>query len=372
MKLAIPTKKFHDALSRLSTLPGASRNGASLQTQAIRFEAGMDGLTLTRITSEAKISITLDEVVIEDEDGPCMVDYDSLTALISRLPKDNAILSNDAKTLHCQSGPAKAKLAVFPEEAQVQPPKESSDAESIRMDIKELYDLLKFAANGACKDSGRPNLCGVCLRPIGGTLAFIGSNGRMAHISSSDHKMKVDVTLSNEAVDCILAALRGEVGGCELSIGSNVVAVKGSNVELIVPLLSERFPNITPMLKNAENESSIQSKITANKEQLMNALKTCATVGKGTAKLVTLTYSEASLNIQGSNERDSEMDISMDCQASNAGSIILASLQVAGAVEFFTPDEDGNVELIIYPTMVFIRQPDKIAFSALSVNTSEA
>lgn len=103
-------------------------------------------------------------------------------------------------------------------------------------------------------------------------------------------------------------------------------------------------------------------------QTIAEALKTCSAVGRGESKFVTWDITKKAMRISASNDRDSEMNVSLDCAASAAGKIGVPSLQLATALEMMEANEKGEIQLVHYstPSSLLIRQASKIAFVALA------
>lgn len=360
MKLTIPPKLLKSAIDRLSSIPGAV--ATITHTQAVKFEAGMGGLTLSRFTSTAKISITVEEIEIEDDEGAFYVDFNAISKLASR--SGNKIkLSSDDKNLSYDIGATKGKILLFPE-LEESAPGNDSDTEEITIMADTFCDFMKFAKLASGSDAaGRPALCGVCVRVMEDKLCLIGSNGRVAHVQFLEEKMDVDCTIPTAGVACLINALSGQDGICTLSVGERMVSVSCGNVEASVMLMEDKFPNISPLIEKPA--SSILSKIKIDKLAIIDGLRMSSDIATGDAKLVDCDFSKKSISIKA---RDALMDTEtlVDCEATGKGKISAPSIQIINALENMDADENGAVEIIVYDVNLFIRQGDKIAFAALS------
>lgn len=368
MKFTIPTKDLNSAIGKLSSIPGA--HGGSPYTQAVRFEAGMNGLTLTRYTSEARISVTVDSAEIEDDEGTPSVDHGSLSALVSKLPGEKTKLSSDDQKLRFVSGPAKAGLSIFTEDAG-EIPTGDLETESVEMPIEELARLFSIASPAAGVDNNRLDLQGVCIRMMNEKLSFIGADGRRCHVAYADYDLPSNCTVSTAGVSAIMRATAGESGACKLAIGENTLSVIGNTAEVSVALVSEgeKYPDITRLINS--DESSIISKIVVSKVELIEALKACSVIGELESKMVQFDVKAKKLTISADNRRDSEISVGIDCESTKPVVIGVPSIQLTTALELMIADEEGNVELTHYFGSLFVRQADRIAFVALQrINTN--
>jgi DNA polymerase III sliding clamp (beta) subunit (PCNA family) len=369
MKVKIATKTFRDALTRIAHIPGA-HTGAP-HTQAVTMTADMAGLTLTRFTSESRIQIIVDEVTVEEEGDSIVLRHDSLSSMISRFGANDTLFHTDEKFMHFVSGSAKAKLALFSDDIDAEPPEPELETESIKLPLEDLREIMSVVKSVVGKDPNRPALTGVCVRMMAGKLCFIGSDGRRAHIVMTDYAIDVNCIISGDGVDAMLKALHDECGGCTFAVGESTVQIFGSNVEISLALINEKYPNIEPFLTEAEKESSIQSKVTVNRDEFAASLKTCSSVGHGEARFVTLDVRKTGLNIIANNKKDSDISVSMKCTATKAVAIGVPSLQLASAIEILPTDESGQITVIIGIGAVFLKGEDRFAFVALAKPETE-
>lgn len=364
MKLTIATKALRDAVDRLARIPGS--HGAAPHTQAIQMTGDMAGLTLMRFTSEAKISITLDDVEIAEEFTDFRVGHSSFSNLLDRLPGKNTVLTRDKTHLLITDGAVKSKLAIFTEDEAAEPPEQEMETDTINLPIEDLKSLFSWPVEAASKDSNRPQLGGVCLRMIEDKLCFIGTDGRRLHMIREDWKLPVDVVIPAVGIDTILRVCAPESGACQFSVGENMVSVVSANVEVCVTLIAEKMPNIAPYL--SPDESSIKSKITINRDEFVPALEACAPVGYGDSKLVKVALTKKKLTLSGASG-DSETSVGLECFASDPLNFGVASIQLANALKHVDVDDKGDVEFMVCGGFLLIKQPRKLAFIGLADET---
>lgn len=365
MKLTIPTKEFREALARLSNIPGAF--GAAPYTTAVRLSAGMDGLTLTRFTNEAKITLMIENVSVEDDIGSVAVGHGSLATLVSRMTAKDITISSDDKKLHLDSGYAKAALSIFGDEVEVAPPEPELETESVKMPIEELARLLSSVAPAMGKDATGNNTTfhGICLRysETRKTLAFIATDRFRCHVAFSKYAIPADCVIPAPAVEAILKVIAGEKGACTFAVGERTVVILSDNLEMSVTLLEAKFPPSIERLIDPD-ASSIKSKVRIDKQKLTDALKACAPLADGTAKAITFTADKGLVTLKATSGSESEIAFDLPCEVTAPFVIGLASMQMANALDF-ADAEEGNIELHRYESAFYISQFDRLAFVAL-------
>lgn len=363
MKFTIPTTDLKDAIARLSVIPGEA--GSIIYTQAVRFSAESGKLKLMRFTSEAKISITAESAVFSDSSGEFCADHTSLSKIVNSFKTKDLSVSIDGKHIHFSSGSSKARLALFSEEVESEPPENEMETESIKLPIDDLAGYFNAVQSAMSADAASPHLCGVCIRRLNDRLAFMATDNRRCHVALADHGLDVDCIVSAAGVKSILSAVSKEVGACTLSIGENTLSVVGGSVEITVSLLAEKFPNIMPVLNRPD--SDVAAIIKVSKESLMDILDACSPFGETEAKMALWEVTKKGiLSMKADNQKDSEISREIECSASANAVLKVASRQLITALDIMGSDVDGKVEILYCTNAIFIRQPDRIAFIALS------
>lgn len=361
MKLSIPSKELRDAVAKLSHIPGSF--GAAISTQAVRFEAGLAGLVLTRFTSEACISLTIDSATVEDEEGELGVDHNSLTTLLSRMPGETIELSLDGKHLLMESGPVKAKLHVFGEEMIAEAPDRELETEFDTVLLEDLNQWLHIVAPAMCKDDTKPQFGGVCFRPVHGKFALTTTNGKQMHLAYGSITLPVDCTLPSGGVEAVRKVIEGESGPAKIAIGDRTFNLISEKIDLSVALMEDKFPNIEAFLKGMT--SSIKSKMTISRDELTKALKACAVVGEGDAKFVWIDIKKDKVQFVGDNLRDSKLSITVACEATAPARIMAPALQVVQGLDVVNADDKGNVEFLLHDGNVGVIQDDRLTLQSI-------
>jgi hypothetical protein len=177
--------------------------------------------------------------------------------------------------------------------------------------------------------------------------------------------MKVDATIPNEGVAAILKAIGPTKGAATLAIGETFATVSSATLEISVGLLTDPYPNgAKTLIKNSE--SSIKSKIRVNRDELADALEACATVNE-VDKIVNFTVKDdwETLEISGSNSRDTGGGISMDCKGTSALAVGVPGAEMAAVFRKLKTKEQ-EIEIMVTDRAMFVKQPERIAFLAMA------
>lgn len=365
MKLQIPTKDLREALHKLANIPGA--HGSSLFTQVVRFEAGFSGLELSRFTSEARITITLDGASIEDEEsglGTPMVGHERINELVGRMRDKEVTLSTEESIMHFKGDRFASKLPLIGEEGEATPSPADDEFETVEMPVEELISLLKFAGTAMSKDEAvDPHFCGVCLRSMDGKLAFIATDKKRCHVGLTEYEVEADCIIASQAVQVILRALASEAGQCSLMIGANCVAVRCGNADMQFALLAQKFPDISAFLKQ---EAGTKSRVKVNKSEFVELLNNIAPLSYGASKLVNLTATKSEITLLAKDKTGMEFKEWLACENTEPFKAGVAAAQTAAAVEQMSADENGMFEFSKTDFSLFLRQPDRVAIIALA------
>lgn len=364
MKLRAPTKDLRDALARLSSIPGA--NGASIHSQVVTITADLAGITLMRFSSEAQISIILeDEIEIEDQEGSAHVSHSAFSALVATCGTKIIEIESDEKIMRISSGRSNSKLKVFGEDLLTEPPEPELETESINILLEDLVRYLSFVIPAVGKDSANgPCFCGVCVRMVGGKLYFMATDRKRCHVAMGDYTLPVDCVIPTEGVEAILKAIGTQSGGATLAIGGNTLRVVSATLEVAVTLLVDKYPDGVQKFLD-QPASSIQSKIVVNRDEFVEALKTCVAINEDDIRTVTVEIKPKSMVLNGGNHRDSEITVAMDCKATATITIGVPGRQLAQGLEKLKIADDGMVELLQYAGAIFTKTEDQITFFAL-------
>lgn len=369
MKIKVPVKDLRDALGRLAHIPGAS--GASVHTQAVTLEAGLAGLTLSRFTSESKISITLDdEIEVANDEGTPRVSHGALLSLVSTFGTKLVEITSDEKLIYFKSGKDNSKLKVFDEDIMSEPPEAELETEYVPMLLEDLVAMLSFCLPAVSKDSaGSYVFCGVCIRMVENRLYFMATDKRRCHVAIGDYELHADCIIPAEGVEAIIKAIGPQTGGCKFCIGETSATIISDNLEMSVTLLAEHFPDSVQKFLN-QPETSIESKVVVPKDEFTEGLQKCAKINEDESRIVNMMVEKKVLTLTGSNQRDSELATPIDCQATKAGAFGVPAKQLAQGLEKMKAAEDGTIELLFFLGAVFVKQHDRMAFFALAKPTA--
>lgn len=358
MKLNASTSDLKAVIARLANMPGAV-TGSPI-TQAVRFEADADGLKLTRFSSEARISVTLEAASIEDDEGTFVVDHTALTKMVNHLPAKEVTLSNDEKKLSFVSGNAKSNLSIM-QDMEADMPEAELETEHIRLPVEMLSMALEFVGMAMHSDESQGGFCGLCIRMIGEQLAFIATDRRWLHLQFFDYVLPVDVVIAAKTVEAILKAIGKQAGACTLSVGEQTVSLLSHDADMNFALLNASYPNVERM--TVQDESSIRSKIEVCRADFVEALKTASGIADDLGRFVQITVTTTDMTLTATNEKDSEIALNLPCTASAPDKFILASVSVISSLALF--DEHEQIDLILYPNSLFVRESNRIAVFAL-------
>lgn len=361
MKLNASTSDLKAVIARLANMPGAV-TGSPI-TQAVRFEADADGLKLTRFSSEARITVTLEAASIADEEGTFVVDHTALTKMVNHQPAKEVTLSNDDKKLYFVSGKAKANLSIL-QDMEAEMPEAEMETEHIRLPIEMLTMALEFVGMAMHTDESQGGFCGLCIRMIGEQLAFIATDRRWFHVQFFDYQMPVDVVIAAKTIEAILKAIGKQAGACTFAIGEQTVSLISHDVDMNFALLNASYPSVEKQLD--QPESSIRSKIEVCRADFVEALKTASGIADDLGRFVTVTVTETDMTLTATNERDSEIALNLPCTASAPEKFILASVAVISSLALF--DEHEQIDLILYQNALFVRESNRIAAFALKAS----
>lgn len=362
MKLNTESKAFKDTLARLSSLPGAT-TGVPV-TQAVILEADMEGLKMTRFSAEAKISITLESVSIEDADGSFSTNHGALMRIANLQPSKELILASDEKFLRFKSGRYESKIAIVPS-FEVEFPDQELETESVKMPVELLVRALQFVSPAVSTNETQKGLCGVCVRATGDKLAIIGGDGKSLHAMFIDYELAVDSVLAKPSVDAILKTVGEQAGACSFAIGENMASLVGHDYEINVALLNENFPNVEKIL--TQDESSIRAKVRVDRNEMANAFKTAGGITDDQFVQVEVTKKEMKIIANGSEE--SEMIPSLDCKATKPVDFRVSSLRVQQGIATFA--EKDEIEIIVYQNTIMMKESDRTVVIALQFKPTE-
>lgn len=356
MKLSASTKDFMNAVDRISSLPGAAPGIPA--TQAIRFEADTEGLQFTRFSSEAKVSVLLESVKIEDSEGTFSVSHDGLSRLVGQMPGKELTLENDGKFLRFTSGRATGKLAIIME-SEAEPPEPDFETEHIRLPIEQLVQAFQYVSYAASKDETQKGMTGICVRMVRGRIALAATDNRRIHVHLFDGEMPVDCVMSAASVEAIRKNFGEHAGACTFAIGENMTTIISPDSEMNMALMSDGFPNIEPML--FPDESSIKSKVVLARSEFVEFVKRASVIAGESS--IQFDIAEDELTITAANQRDSEMGFKMPCTATKAESFLCAGSYIFTALSMFSEHEE--IELCLYAQTVIVRESNRIAVFAL-------
>lgn len=228
MNATIDTKRLRDGLSRLSAIPGV--RGASPSINAVRISADeFNGLTLTRITPEARAKITYGCGV--KTEGKTTVDIGHLIALCAKTTEKELSLELNGVALHLRAGKSDAELSKWDEEGLLKdhPPILGQD---IKINAAELCDKIGRAVAAAYRGQGRDELSGICFRKMNDRLSIFGADGRRVHVCWFDNNEQINanwendkddgVSISIPAAEAVRKVFSGSQDECQITFGDGV------------------------------------------------------------------------------------------------------------------------------------------------------
>lgn len=365
MKAKLNTSAFKSALTRLSSIPGAV--ASMIHTQAIKVEASMEGLQLSRFTNEAKITLTIsDGVEIEDTTGEPQVAYAGLLNLVGICGTQEIEMSSEGGYVYLKGGKRESKLKSFSPDDIAEAPSFETKMPEIRLPSADLAAMLDFALAAVAKDNSNGDaFTGIGIRMIGDKLTFIATDKRCCHVAQVEQELPVNVIVSAEAVQSILKALAGENGECTLGANESIVSVTTDNASMHFALLNVEggFPNSPQFYLDQPGEVSCE--FTLNKSEFVEELKACSAISESESRWVDVDVRKKNLVLRSSNNRDSATTAEIGCKGTGVSTFAVNSSQLARALSGFK-GEDGNVKITQYPTAIFLRSPTRTAFFGLA------
>lgn len=346
IKITVETKLLRAAIDRVAALPGVSSN-PSPSAGMVKLSSGMDGLTMTRISQDSMITVSIPCDV--GDEGDVYVGHANLSNVVSRFNGQFVSISIANQSLILKSDKSNASVAMVDGELFPNEPDEDMANTVISTDAEKFREWLSICSPAASHGQSRPNLEGVAIRKIDNQLAFVATDGRRLHLALTGMEGDEDVTIPNETVDALEKILDGVKGPAKILISDNIVRVRAPDIELRSTLSAEKMPGIH-MVTNPP-ASDLRHWVKVKRDEFLCALRSTA----GIANILTFRVGKLSTVIDA---RQSEIQLkeTVDSDCSEEFEFMVPGNQTVIALQKCTSD---NIRIDLTTNFMIVTEDDR-------------
>lgn len=264
----------------------------------ILFQAREGELWLT--ATDLDLTIRARAPAAVEAEGATTLPAKRIFSIVREAPGMELDLRTDDKHITTvQSETAEFRLnGISDEDFPAQPP--FSDAAVYTVDRGVLRTMLQRTGYATSQDEGRKILNGVLLSFNDEKLTVVATDGRRLALVEREVEYpqgaEVDFVLPSKAVNEFIHTVAGE-GPVKIQVAPNQVSLDTGEVVIQTKRLEGTFPNYRQVIPN-----ETQTRVTIERETLMNAVRRVALLTNETSNSVNLTFAKNRLEITSSTQ----------------------------------------------------------------------
>ena len=260
----------------------------------ILLKAEKDQFTLSATNLELGIVMSIGAKV--EKEGEAAIPGKFLTDFVSSLTAEKVELILDGTNLIVKTNKTRSSFTTTP--SSDFPPFPDLPESKKTFPVGKLKETILRTVFAASIDEGRPVLTGVKTTVSGGKISFAATDGyRMSkeEVETGDKKEELQVILpatSLAEVVRIASDIKAEEVGFSIIEKKNQVVFILPHIFVFTRLIDGEFPNIEKIIPQV-----FKSKVTVDREQFTQAVKTASLFARGAANIVKIKIEKEGLRI---------------------------------------------------------------------------
>jgi DNA polymerase-3 subunit beta len=283
----------------------------------VLLEADKEGMKIAATNLEIGLRVSIGGKT--SEDGQITVPARNFSEFVASLPSGNVVLESENEKLKVQGGKLSATFTgIAASEFPVMPKIENigSGSKLLKLKKQQILRMASHVAMAAASDESRPVLTGVLFTFGDGKTLVTATDGfRLSRQAITDIEMKglekgliVPSRTITEMAKIVSEGKKEEVV-LGIASESNQIVMEYDSVEMMSRILEGNFPDVNKIIP-----TDFKTELTADKEDLLRAVKAAGIFAKDSANVVRFKIQDGLMVVSSSSSQtgESETEVEID------------------------------------------------------------